>query len=234
MKKLWIGALAMVLLLSLCGCGGDTAKSDAPASDSTTTAGVTTTAGGTTTTPSDGDTQTTTQGQDTADTTEVPATTTQGQGTTTTAPTTTQGQATTTQSSATTTAPKPPVTTTKPVEEPTPTIVLPAVGTDIDVVNKKDRIHVTAATAVYDDNGDILVALTLTNDSDKWITEESNYVCYTAYDKEGGVIERNVKIHIGVIDTKKNPTKTYTFTVPGDTAEIRLTNSKIVYWTEWT
>ena len=38
---------------------------------------------------------------------------------------------------------------------------------------------------------------------------------------------------IGVIDTKKHVERTYEFNVPANTAEVRITKSKIVYWTEW-
>jgi hypothetical protein len=66
-----------------------------------------------------------------------------------------------------------------------------------------------------------------------WITEETDYIEYTCYDKEGNVVKAASKIYIGCIDTKKNVSKTFQITVPATTAEVRITKSKIVYWTEW-
>ena len=115
----------------------------------------------------------------------------------------------------------------------TPNILLPAIGTDIDLVNKKNRIRVSAAYAAFTDNGNIAVSLTFQNYSSKWITDEIDWVEYTCYDADGNVVQAASKIQIGCIDTKDYKIRTYAFEVPGDTAEVRLTNSKIVYWTEW-
>lgn len=114
-------------------------------------------------------------------------------------------------------------------------VVLPAIGTDIDVTKKKNRIRVSAATIV-----DRTVSLTFQNYTTNWITEETDYVRYSCYDADGTILDADPKstakygtIYIGCIDTKKNKIKTFTFDVPDDTAEVRLTSSKIVYWTEW-
>ena len=113
---------------------------------------------------------------------------------------------------------------------------LPAIGSDIDVVKKKNRIRVSAATATYaldaDFNEILTVSLTFRNYTSNWITEETDYIQYTYYDATGAKIKTET-LYIGCIDTKKHPTKTFTFTVPTHTAEVRITNSKIVYWTEW-
>ena len=114
-----------------------------------------------------------------------------------------------------------------------PIITLPTVGSDIDVAKKKDRIHVSATNASFNENGTIAVSLTFKNKTKNWITEETDWVEYTCYDADGNVVQSATKIYIGCIDTKKNPTKTFRFDVPANTAEVRLTNSKIVYWTEW-
>ena len=115
-------------------------------------------------------------------------------------------------------------------------VTLPAIGSDIDVVKKKNRIRVSAATATYaldaDFNETLTVSLTFRNYTSNWITEETDYVQYTYYDATGAKIKTET-LYIGCIDTKKHPTKTFTFTVPTHTAEVRITNSKIVYWTEW-
>lgn len=119
-----------------------------------------------------------------------------------------------------------------------PEVTLPAVGSDIDVVNKRNRIRVYNASIV-----DRTVTLIFRNYTSNWITEETNWVAFTCYDADGNVIpcydpetekeQEQVKIYIGVIDTKKNKSKSFTFDVPDNTAEVRLVNSKIVYWTEW-
>ena len=106
-------------------------------------------------------------------------------------------------------------------------IVLPAIGSDIDVVKKRDRIHVTAAYI-----SGTTVTLTFTNSTTRWITEETNWVKYTCYDADGKALVTE-ELYIGVIDTKKNKSKTFTFDVPAATAEVRITDSDIVYWTEW-
>ncbi len=106
-------------------------------------------------------------------------------------------------------------------------VELPAVGTDIDVTKQKNRIRVYEASIV-----DRTVTLTFRNYTSNWITEETNYVKYTCYDAEGNSLEVGT-IYIGVIDTKKNKTKSFTFDVPDATAKVALTSSSIVYWTEW-
>ena len=113
-------------------------------------------------------------------------------------------------------------------------VTLPAIGTDIDVAKKKDRIRVSAASATMNNSSNtITVSLTFKNYTRNWITEETNWVAYTCYDANGNVVKSATKIYIGCIDTKINPEKTFSFTVPKNTAEIKLTNSSIVYWTEW-
>lgn len=120
-------------------------------------------------------------------------------------------------------------------------VVLPEIGTDIDVTKKKDRIRVSAATHAVNDEGVREVSLTFRNYTSNWITEEIDYVQYTCYDKNGTKIDATPNdatttvgtIYIGCIDTKKNKVKTFTFEVPDETAEVRLTKSSITYWTEW-
>lgn len=114
-----------------------------------------------------------------------------------------------------------------------PAIALPAIGSDIDVVKKKNRILVSEATAAFNGDGTIAVTLTFQNTTKNWITEETDWVEYTCYDAQGNVVKSATKIHIGSIDTKKHPSKTFAFNVPAGTAEVKLTNCKIVYWTEW-
>lgn len=114
-----------------------------------------------------------------------------------------------------------------------PYVTLPAIGTDIDVAKKKNRICISEASAVLNENGDIDVILTFKNQTRNWITEETDWVEYTCYGANGAVVQKATKIYIGCIDTKIKPVKAFKLEVPATTAEIKLTNSSIVYWTEW-
>lgn len=253
MKKSIALLLAVLMLLSVTACGkgndsGDTATTTTTTTtttasdvvgDSTTTIGGETTATDTTTT-----TTTTTA---TTTNTYVPGGVTVPIGTKPTTTTTTKKPTTTTTTAPagepadpTTTVTKPSTTTTttttvKPTEPTAPAgpfIILPEIGSDIDVTKKKNRIRVSDVAAWYEANGTIGVQLTFKNYTSNWITEETDYVEYTCYDKSGKVLKRG-KIMLGVIDTKKNPVKSFEFTVPANTYEVKITKSKIVYWTEW-
>ena len=112
-----------------------------------------------------------------------------------------------------------------------PVITLPAIGSDIDVTKKKNRIRVSAASASFNEDGTIHVALTFKNYTSNWITEETDYVKYGYY--KGSTRKGTATLYIGVIDTKKHPVKTFEFDVPAYTTEVRITSSKITYWTEW-
>lgn len=112
-----------------------------------------------------------------------------------------------------------------------PDIIMPAIGSDIDVTKKKNRIRVSAASASFNEDGTIHVKWTFKNYTSNWITEETDYVKYTYYKDNTG--KGTKTLYIGVIDTKKNPVKTFEFDVPADTTKVSITSSKIVYWTEW-
>lgn len=113
-----------------------------------------------------------------------------------------------------------------------PAITLPAIGSDIDVTKKKNRIRVSATSASFNEDGSIHVALTFKNYTSNWITEETDYVQYTYYDATGAAL-KTVTLYIGCIDTKKYPVKTFEFDVPATAASLAITKSKITYWTEW-
>ena len=113
-----------------------------------------------------------------------------------------------------------------------PDIDLPAIGSDIDVTKKKNRIRVSAAEASFNEDGTIHVALTFKNYTSNWITEETDYVQYTYY-KANGTKIKTVTLYIGVIDTKKYPVKTFEFDLPATAASVKITKSQITYWTEW-
>ena len=171
--------------------------------------------------------------------TRPPTTTKKPTTTTTVVGNTTAGNGTTASTAVTTTTTTTTVTTTtttvaKPTVPPANQhyIALPEIGSDIDVTNKKNRIRVSNALAWYNEDGTIGVALTFKNYTSNWITEETDYVQYICYDEEGTPLKRGT-ISLGVIDTKKHPVKTYEFDVPGDTYEVKLSKSKITYWTEW-
>lgn len=112
-----------------------------------------------------------------------------------------------------------------------PDIILPEIGSDIDVTKKKNRIRVSAAEASFNEDGTIHVSLTFKNYTSNWITEETDYIKYTYY--KDNTSKGTKTLYIGVIDTKKNPVKTFEFDVPSYTTKVRITSSKIVYWTEW-
>ncbi|MBR2320122.1 MAG: hypothetical protein IKA50_05010 [Clostridia bacterium] len=167
--------------------------------------------------------------------TKPPVTTTQTPTTTTTVASPSVGGSTSATPSTSTAPTTTPSTTVKPTEPVVqgPYIVLPAIGSDIDVTKKKDRIRVSGVAAWFNEDGTIGVQLTFKNYTSNWITEETDYVTYTCYDKNGNVVKRATNLMIGVIDTKKHVEKTFTFNVPANTAEVRITKSKITYWTEW-
>ena len=240
MKKYIALLLCAVLLVSVTACGKDTPKG-ADNTPSTTQSTVTTTAGegSTTSVNSSATTTTTTAGTNVPPSTGGTAGST-GTGTpsaSTTAPTKTPSSSATgsqpatggSKPSSSTSAPT--TGTTRPVVTE-PDVVLPAIGSDIDVTKQKDRIRVSAASYEKNSDGSFTVSLTFKNHS-IWITEETDWVEYTCYDKDGNVAQNATKLSIGCIDTKKNVQRTYTFTVPANTAEVRITRSKIVYWTEW-
>lgn len=247
MKKYMALLLCLALLASVTACGNKPADNgDKPATTQVTTtttvgesatAATTTTAGEGVTTTTEGDTTTGTNGGDTTAATVIPSTTTATQKPTTTVGTQAQEPVDPTTAVTTTTTKKPTTTTsTTVVTKPTvaqPGVVLPAVGSDIDVVKQKNRIRVSAASAEYNADGTIAVSLTFKNYSSNWITEETDYIEYTCYDKNGKVVQAATRMAIGCIDTKGNAQKTFAFSVPASTAEVRITGGKIVYWTEW-
>lgn len=254
-KKITALLLAVLLLVGVTACGNDTDKSkgDTPSTIVTTRPSVpigsSDSVGGTNAssapTQSDGTAAVNPTGTvRPSDTTATPSTTYAPVGeivpvgtkpaTSTTAPTTTTTPSTTVTTTTTATTTQAP-TTTQPTEPPVSSlqIILPSIGSDIDVTNKKDRIRVSAHAAWVNEDGTIGIQLTFKNYTSNWITEEIDYIQYTCYDKDGKVVQKSTKLMIGVIDTKKNKEKTFTFSVPATTYEVRITKSKITYWTEW-
>lgn len=116
-----------------------------------------------------------------------------------------------------------------------PVLTLPAVGSDIDITKKKDRIHITAISAAFTEDDTILVTMTVKNSSSQWITQETDTVSWASYELVNGAnkIRSSGKLSIGCIDTKKNKQKTYTIEIAGVSTLFKLTASSITYWTEW-
>ena len=112
-----------------------------------------------------------------------------------------------------------------------PDIIMPDIGSDIDVSKKKNRIRISAAEASFNEDGTIHVKWTFKNYTSNWITEETDYIKYAYY--KGNTRKGLVTLYIGVIDTKKHPVKTFEFDVPAYTTKVAITSSVITYWTEW-
>ena len=191
--------------------------------------------GGDVSTPADGSTPAADAGQDVSDgsaststTTGTPASgnemdgadwfdTTAGSATSTTAGTT--GSATSTTAASTTVAP--------PRQEELGSVSLPAPGYTPDGLG---RIVIGAVS--YNKP---TVSVEVKNVTTKWMTEETNYLVYTCYDREGNVLtlpdEIFGRIYIGQIRAGKS--KTFTFAIPEGTRRVEITGYHIAYWTEW-
>lgn len=140
---------------------------------------------------------------------------------------TTKDTTTSTTKKPTTTAPT--KTTRKP--QVVDKVTLPAVGTDVD---GRGRIYLSEVTLK---NG--VVTLTLHNATDeqsqKWQTEETNYVTYACYDKNGNVLtgkgDYYGTFYIGALQAGEDVSTT--FSLPAGTVKVELTGATIVYWTPW-
>ncbi len=141
----------------------------------------------------------------------------------TTTTTTKKGETTTTTTTASTT------TTTVPPTE-VDKVLLPAVGTDVDVVKQKGRIRISEI-----DLKDGKLSVTIKNEDTNWITEETDYVRYACYDKNGkelkGTDDYFGYFYLGCLEVGEE--EKFTVNLPAGTVEVKLVDSKIVYWTEW-
>ncbi|MBQ7088665.1 MAG: hypothetical protein IJN04_03390 [Clostridia bacterium] len=108
-----------------------------------------------------------------------------------------------------------------------PAAALPEVGYDLD---GKGRILVQSIS-----QEGYVVTVTLTNTSNKWMTEETSYVEYTCTDAEGNVLVLNDKyygtLYFGMLEAKE--TDIYTITLPEGTAKLEFGTCRIVYWSQW-
>lgn len=207
MKRLFILAMSLLLVLLAAACGGEDVST--PAGESIPGADVSDSSAptGTTTgdTPASGNEM---DGADWFDTT-----------TTTADATATATSTTLTTTTATTVAP--------PQLEEQGSVSLPATGYDPD---GKGRLIVGAVSL-----RDRTVSLEIQNVTTGWMTEETGYYEYTCYDKAGKVLtladEIFGKIYIGQI--RAGQSKTFTFTIPEGTRRVEITGYDIRYWTEW-
>ena len=257
MKRLTIVLLCVALAFSLVACGGDKEPATNPGTseqESTTTTASTESAEPTdstteadTTASSDA---TGTTGKTEASKTESTAATAPTTKKPTSASNTTQvanneinweavfgadttvasgsnGSTTTTTTTTTTTAAT--TTTTVPptqVEE----VLLPAVGTDVDVVKLKGRIRISDIKLEKN-----VLTVTIKNESKNWINQETDWVQFTCFDKDGkelkGEGEQFGRIYLGCLEYDKSVTST--ITLPAGTAKVEITNCEIIYWTPW-
>lgn len=106
-------------------------------------------------------------------------------------------------------------------------VSLPATGYDPD---GKGRIQIGAVS--YDKP---MVTIEVKNVTTKWMTEETDYLEYTCYDKKGNKLTSKDaifgKLYIGALRAGKSVTKT--FSVPNGTVRVEITGYKLTYWTEW-
>lgn len=134
----------------------------------------------------------------------------------------------------TTTATTTTTTTTTTAAKPTTIdkVALPAVGTDVD---GRGRIKVSQISLA-----DGVMSISIRNYTDEqknqWITEETNYVNYKCYDKDGKLLtnpddEIFGYLYLGCLEVGEEVT--FSVELPKGTAEVKLTDASIVYWTPW-
>ena len=146
---------------------------------------------------------------------------------------------TTTGKGETTTTKKPTTTTTTTTQQTTTTtlkpttieqVSLPAVGTDVDA-RKPGRIAVSAISLKSG-----VMSISIRNNSKSWITEETDYVTYACYDKDGNKLTGSDSVfgylYLGCLEVDEEVS--FNVTLPKGTARVEITGSKIVYWTPWT
>ena len=143
--------------------------------------------------------------------------------------TTGKGEPTTTKKPTTTTTTKPTTTTTlKPTT--IQQVSLPAVGTDVDA-RKPGRIAISAISLKSG-----VMSVTIRNNTTNWITEETDYVTYACYDKDGKELKGSDSVfgylYLGCLEVGEEVS--FNVTLPQGTARVEITGSKIVYWTPWT
>ena len=106
-------------------------------------------------------------------------------------------------------------------------VSLPAPGYDAD---GKGRIIIGEVSCENQ-----VVSIEIKNITTKWMTEETNYLEYTCYDKKGKVLTSKDpifgKLYMGALRAGKSVVKT--FSIPTGTTRVEITGYSITYWTEW-
>ena len=117
-------------------------------------------------------------------------------------------------------------TTTSAQEGTQPTsalkLQLPAIGYDPD---GKGRINVKNTSV-----SGYTVSIELENVSTKWMTEETTMMECTCYNEDGGV-EKKEQISVGAIEVEKN--KVFYLQITENTTEVKITDFKTTYWSQW-
>ncbi|MBR0447311.1 MAG: hypothetical protein IIX28_02455 [Clostridia bacterium] len=229
-KLLLIPLLVVALLLTACG-GKNPDTPDTPDTPdvSTTTSAEATVEGDATTTTAKGDKTTKPASTSKPANNEVnwedvfgadDDTTTSGKGDKTTKKTTTST------TKKTTTAP---TTTMKPTT--IDKVTLPAEGTDVD---GRGRIKISTVDLK---NGVLTISIRNYTDEQKtqWITEETDYVTYACYDKDGKALKGDDDafgyLYLGCLEEGQEVS--FSVALPKGTATVALTGAKITYWTPW-
>ncbi len=101
-------------------------------------------------------------------------------------------------------------------------VSLPQVGYDPD---GKGRIQLSSIAMCG-----LTVTLSFSNRSAVWVTDETSALTYTCTNKAGTVLKTGTLV-IGYISS--GATRTYTLTLPQNTARLSFTDSDVTYWSQW-
>lgn len=115
---------------------------------------------------------------------------------------------------------------TPPVQEEVQNVSLPAAGYDMD---GKGRIKVQKSE-VKKENGKQYAQITFANVSKSWIIPEYSKVQYACYDKNGAEIATGT-MPIGALE--EGDTITCKVELPAGTVELKITGHNLEYWTPW-
>lgn len=239
MKKLWIMALCLILVMSMAACGQKPDATDPMGQDGTPVVDAIPNDGNDTSAEggaegdagdsanSDGNTVNADVffGDDDAADDSSAATTTTTNAANPADPT----ASTTTTTKAPTTA-KPTTTVAPPVQEEVQNVALPAAGYDMD---GKGRIKVQKSE-IRKENGKQYAQITFANVSKEsgkvWIIPEYSKVQYACYDKNGAEIATGT-MPIGALE--EGDTIICKVELPAGTVELKLTGHNFEYWTPW-
>ena len=222
MKKLWIMALCLILVMSMAACGQKPDATDPMGQDGTPVVDAI---------PNDGN-DTSAEGGAEGDAGDSAI----SDGNTVNADVffgdddaADDSSADTTTTKAPTTA-KPTTTVAPPVQEEVQNVALPAAGYDMD---GKGRIKVQKSE-IRKENGKQYAQITFANVSKEsgkvWIIPEYSKVQYACYDKNGAEIATGT-MPIGALE--EGDTIICKVELPAGTVELKLTGHNLEYWTPW-